>query len=655
MIALDRAVCEDFDQARQREWLVTNGLGGYASGTLAMPTRRYHALLMAAVDPPAVRSATLVRLEEALTVAGHAVRLDTHEFADGTITGAGYRLLQEFRLESGLPVWRYAVDGIVLERRLWMTYGEDHTNISYRLVVAPQPIALTLTPLIAWRDQHATQQKVDAGFVADPLPFGCRVTLADDQWLSLTCDGASYQPDPDWYYRFLLREEAARGYDAVEALFRPGMLRLTLQPGEEVVFQARYGRGPAPAVSREPSLDAEVRRRQALLDQASAVPDTPRAQLTLAADQFIVRRGANGASIIAGYPWFADWGRDSMIALPGLTLTTGRHGEARTILTEWAQWLQDGLLPNRFPDQGATPEYNSADASLWFIHAADRYLDASGDTVGQRVLYPALASVVAHYRTGTRFGIGVDPADGLLRAGAPGLQLTWMDAKVGDWVVTPRRGKPVELSALWYNALRVLEKWSRELGHSEQPYADLAARCAQSFNSRFWYAAGAYLFDVVDGEKGDDASLRPNQLLAVSLPYPVLDANHRRAVVDTVAGALLTPMGLRTLSPNDPAYRGVYHGDQATRDAAYHQGTVWPWLLGSYLSAHDAVYGDRSYVNDAVAIALTHLSEAGIGSVSEVFDSDLPHAPNGCFAQAWSVAELLRNLPPVGGVREGRG
>lgn len=642
MICLDRAIGEDLEQACRREWLVTNGLGGYASGTLAMPTRRYHALLVAAVDPPATRSVTLARLEEAVHVAARSVRLDCNEFEGGTIAPIGYQYQQQFRLEAGLPVWRYACDGVVLERRLWMPHGRNQTCIAYRLLVAPGPVELELTPLVAWRDHHALQQKLATPFAVDALTNGCRLALSASAWLSMTGDDAEFEHDPDWHYRFFLREEAARGFDAIEDLYRPGHLHWTLSPGVDAVFQASFGQGSDPPEDLEFTLAAEQSRRHTLLQQAKVEPDTRAAQLVLAADQFLVRRGDQDSTIIAGYPWFADWGRDSMIALPGLMLSTGRRMEARAILLEWSTWLKDGLLPNRFPDHGEAPEFNSADASLWFIHAAERYIGVTSDTVTQRRLYAVIVDIVEHYQKGTAFGIGLDPADNLLRAGVPGTQVTWMDAKVGDWVVTPRHGKPVELSALWYNALCTLDRWCMKVGDQSKRYAALADACAKCFNQRFWQAEGGYLFDVVDGEAGDDSALCPNQLFALSLPFPVLAAERRQAVLAAVEAELLTPVGLRTLDQHHPSYHGVYNGDARQRDRAYHQGAVWPWLLGPYLTAHLKVHGNRAYARAVLDTFFAHLPEAGMGSISELFDGDAPHTPRGCIAQAWSVAEILR-------------
>ncbi|HEY8741755.1 MAG TPA: amylo-alpha-1,6-glucosidase, partial [Chloroflexota bacterium] len=568
-------------------------------------------------------------------------------YEDRTVSPAGYQFLQQFQLDAGLPVWRYASDGIILERRLWMPYGCNETSIAYRLLAAPGPVELELTPLVAWRHHHALQRQLPMPFAVEAYADGCRLALSATAWLALTCDGGHFEPDSDWHYRFFLGEEAARGFDALEDLYRPGHLRITLHPGKEVVLQARFGQGTDSAVPGDHTLEGELTRRRALLQQAKVEPESRTAQLVLAADQFLVRRGEQQATIIAGYPWFADWGRDSMVALPGLTLATGRRAEARSILLDWSTWLKDGLLPNRFPDQGEAPEYNSADASLWFIYAAERYIALTSDLATQRRLYTALVDIIEHYQDGTLFGIGVDPDDHLLRAGAPGVQLTWMDAKVDDWVVTPRRGKPVELNALWYNALRVVERWSAKVGGQQKRYAALADACAAAFNRRFWYAEGGYLYDVVDGDDGDDHALRPNQVLALSLPFPVLSPERRLAVLDQVEATLLTPVGLRTLAQHDPAYRATYAGDARTRDSAYHQGTVWPWLLGPYLTAHLRVVNNRAYVQAVLDAFFAHLPEAGVGSVSEIFDGDAPHLPRGCFAQAWSVGELLRVLRQI--------
>jgi predicted glycogen debranching enzyme len=374
-------------------------------------------------------------------------------------------------------------------------------------------------------------------------------------------------------------------------------------------------------------------------------------QLALAADQFIVSRPSeqdkDGKSVIAGYHWFGDWGRDTMIGLPGLLLTTGRHGIARRILTTFARFVDRGMLPNRFPDAGEPPEYNTVDAALWYVEAIRQYHQSAGDGRLLKELFPVLEGIIAAHREGTRYGIGEDKADGLLRAGEPGVQLTWMDAKVGDWVVTPRTGKPVEVNALWYNALRSMGHFARELGLSPEPWDSLAARAGESF-SRFWNDATGYCFDVIDGPDGHDAALRPNQILAVSLPFSPLTAARQRAVVDACARELLSSFGLRSLAPSHPAYQGHYGGGPVARDGAYHQGTVWAWLLGPFALAHLRVFGDRAAARAFLAPMTHHLTDYGIGSIAEIFDGDPPFSPGGCPAQAWSVAEVLRAWAEIG-------
>jgi predicted glycogen debranching enzyme len=486
-------------------------------------------------------------------------------------------------------------------------------------------------------------------------------------------DRGSFTAAPDWYYRFHHRLEADRGLDAEEDLFRPGLFRAQLEPGQSatLILSAEAIAGAAPGAGApepaEAALVREQRRQSGLLRRVpDEAPEWVR-QLTLAADQFIVARagtagpgtagpGAAGASagttVIAGYPWFGDWGRDTMIALPGLALATGRHAEAASILRTFAAHLSQGMLPNRFPDGAAAPEYNTVDATLWYFHAISEYLAASRDTALLEELYPVLRDIIAWHQRGTRFGIHVDDRDGLLCAGEPGAQLTWMDAKVGDWVVTPRIGKPVEINALWHYALLRMSEWAllQRDRAAAAAYALAARRAAGAFGAAFWSPAHGYLYDVVDGPDGQlredgrraDAALRPNQIFAVSLGTELLTSAQQRAVVDACARALLTPVGLRSLAPQDPAYVPRYEGGPLQRDGSYHQGTVWSWLLGPFALAHQRVHGDADYALELLAGIAPHLQDACIGSISEIFDADAPHAARGCFAQAWSVAEVLR-------------
>jgi predicted glycogen debranching enzyme len=453
-----------------------------------------------------------------------------------------------------------------------------------------------------------------------------------------------------WYHNYRLSVEEYRGLDPLDDNLHAGLFEATLEPGGSLTLVA------ATQVEADLDGDQAYARRQAyeadLLAWARPhLPDAPPEveHLALAADQFVVHRPVPGAgggegekqgrSIIAGYPWFSDWGRDTMISLPGLALTTGRPEVAARVLRTYAHYVDKGMLPNRFPDEGQAPEYNTVDATLWYFEAVRCYHAAADDDLLQD-LFPVLAEIVDWHRRGTRFGIGLDPDDGLLRAGEEGVQLTWMDAKVADWVVTPRSGKPVEVNALWYNALCIMADLARHLGQDPVVYDELAEQAAAGFG-RFWSEERGYLYDVLDGPRGDDAALRPNQLLAVSLPHSPLPADQQRAVVDACARHLLTSHGLRSLAPEDGQYIGRYGGGRRQRDAAYHQGTVWGWLIGPFIRAHLRVYGDPAAARAYLAPLLRHLAAHGVGSVSEVFDGDAPFAPRGCIAQAWSVAELL--------------
>jgi len=648
-----------------REWLATNGLGGYASGTVAgVCTRRYHGLLIAALPAPLGRTMMLNHLSERVRLADgtvarlggleHPDRLDFH--AAGSLAG--------FRLEAGLPVWRYEVGGVVLEKRIDLPHLQNTTHITYRIVSGSGTVHLRLYPSMNVRSHDAP--------VDTPLGGPYRLTIVGDRYevaagrdlppLRLYLRGGRSElvvaggTRRGLYYRL----EADRGYPEVGDLWSPGYLRIALRPDRPATLTASVE--PWATILALPpaeALAAEGERRRRLV--AGADPGArsgPGAELVLAADQFLIKpagraevearahaAGDEVRTVIAGYHWFTDWGRDTMIALEGLTLTTGRHREAGSILRTFAHSIRDGLIPNYFPDGRDEGLYHTADATLWFFHAIARYLAATGDRETLRLLLPGLLDIVDHHRRGTRFGIGVDPADGLLRQGAAGYQLTWMDAKVDGWVVTPRRGKAVEINALWYNALRHLEGWAREEGRGDvaDGLAADADRVRASFNRRFWNEAAGHLYDVVDGEAGDDPACRPNQILAIALDHPVLDPARRAPVLEVVRARLLTPVGLRSLAPGHPDYKPCYDGDLRARDAAYHQGTVWGWLIGPFIDAWLKVHpGDRAGARGLLDGFVAHLGEAGVGSISEVFDAEPPFTPRGCMAQAWSVAEVLR-------------
>jgi predicted glycogen debranching enzyme len=651
IVSLGPAVTGDLDAALRREWLVTNGLGGYASGTVAgVATRRYHGLLIAALVPPAERTMLIAGLREWAVVRGARAALHAIEFADGSIEGDGYRRLASFRLDGMLPVWRFAFGETEVERRVWMADRANTTFVRYAVVAGDRPVELEITPLLTQRDHHALTGQ------ADGLPPGGPAVR------SFATHGTTERVGA-WVRGIRHREEEARGLDARSDLFADRRFTATVEPGTAWTVTLTADDDPPP--EPEAAL-AAARARQAGLVRTAGAERAPAVvrQLVLAADQFLVDRAIPaadgtteaGRTVIAGYPWFTDWGRDTMIALPGLTLATGRAEEAATILRSFARFVRDGLVPNHFPDRaGEAPAYNTADASLWFAVAVHAYLEATGDRGLVRDLLPVLRSILDRHVAGTRFGIGVDPADGLLRAGADGVQLTWMDARVDDWVVTPRRGKPVEIQALWVNALRIVGGW---LAEADEPdareaaagFAAIADRAGASFRTRFWRPALGYLADVVDGPDGDDCSLRPNQLLALSLTHPLVDGDAARSIVDAVGRELVTPLGLRSVAPSDPAYRRRFQGSRLERDGAYHQGTVWSWLIGPWVDAVVRVTGDRALALSYLAPFRDHLTDGGLGTISECFEPEPPHEPRACIAQAWGVAEVLRTWRRLAGV-----
>jgi predicted glycogen debranching enzyme len=665
-IPLTRGESPTLDEHAGREWLVTNGLGGYAAGTIVGAlTRRFHGLLVAGLPAPLGRTMLLTHLAERVRFRdGSSEWLGMHGAHGQLVQHDSGRHLEEFRLEAGLPVWRYVVNDAVIEKCVLMPHGQNTVHVTYRLLEGAKRVRLTLRPLVGFRPHEAPvdRQPVDGYTVS---ARGHRIEVQGDQAippLRLVLHAASgvFMLDDQAIrdVRYLLEEH--RGYDHAGPLWSPGRFRADLTVGEPVtVIASAESWDTIAAINPAEARTMERTRRARLLAVADpALSSGVGAELALAADQFLIRpvtrtsddvrvqaSGGEARSVIAGYHWFTDWGRDTMIAFEGLTLCTGRLGEARDILRTFADHVRDGLIPNMFPEGGREGLYHTADATLWFFHAVDRYVRRTNDGLLLRELLPVLTEIVAAHRRGTRFGIGVDPVDGLLRQGAEGYQLTWMDAKVDDWVVTPRRGKAVEINALWYNAVRLLAGWlmpaadatgSREL----ESYAE---QVRSSFNRRFWNPESGCLFDVVDGEDGDDAACRPNQLLALSLRHPVLDAAHWDAVLDVAQRSLLTPVGLRSLAPDHRDYKRQYFGDLRTRDAAYHQGTVWGWLIGPFVDAwlaHNP--GDLEGARSFVTPFLTHLDQGCVGSVSEIFDAEPPYTPRGCVAQAWSVAELLR-------------
>ncbi len=647
---------QNFDTASRKEWLVTNGLGSYAMGALTNGcTRRYHGLLVAATKPPTQRMVLLSRLEMTIIAGERTYHLDCNAYPNA-IYPTGCRFLVEYRNRPG-PTFCYQLDQLgQLEELIFMIHQRQATYIRFRWNGATGA-RLQIRPLFAWKDYHTERRAAD-GFPAEASWRGDQLLLrdADELPLHLFADGATYFSDPVWYYNHLHPRETERGLDDHEDLFTPGYLEFDLLSDNPIYLIASLEDDPPPL----PGALNKLRARQEQTIKANSSNDETIHQLMLASDTFVVERSAQSSinlvgrsTIIAGYPWFTDWGRDTMISLPGLCLATGRHRIAIEILSSYAQLVSKGMLPNRFPDVGEIPEYNTVDASLWYLNAIGLVAELTEnlDWLTDEIYHAAVA-ILNGYRNGTRYNIHAD-TDGLIYAGEEGVQLTWMDAKVGDWVVTPRIGKPVEIAALWYHGLIVMAEIQERRGVSSKAYRTLADDVKASFRERFLRPDGLGLYDVVDGPGGIDIevdgvirkvdpSIRPNQIFAVSLPHSPLNPDEQKMVVDMVQRELLTPFGLRTLARSDPKYQGRYEGDQNNRDRAYHQGTVWPWLLGPFVDAHFRVYGDRGARRSFLEPIIAELNSYGIGFLPEIYDGDPPQRPNGCIAQAWSVAEVLR-------------
>jgi predicted glycogen debranching enzyme len=639
-VKLGAEVVRDLAEATRREWLLADGLGGYASSTtVGMNTRRYHGLLVAALRPPVERMMLLSRLDEALLVGDRRIDLSTNAYAGGVVHPRGFERALAFELDP-LPTVTFEVEGGRLTRTVARVQNEPATALVY-VYDGPGEAALELRPLLAYRDHHGLQHENGAVRHQTARDGGDLVVAPYDGCppLHLRLAGGSWRDDPCWYRSFEYARERERGLDHLEDLWSPGTLRVPLAPRRPWGLLVRAGSIPAGATATD-AVAAERTRLRALAGGSEGLLGS----LRRAAHAFVVRRGEAGRSVIAGYHWFADWGRDTMIALPGLCLGEGRADAARGVLAEFARHVDAGMIPNRFPDGGEPPEYNTVDASLWMVVAVHRLLEATGDHAFARRQLTAVTAVLDGYRAGTRHGIRVTP-DGLVTQGEPGVQLTWMDAKVGDWVVTPRRGYAVEIQALWYNALLIGADLARDAGEAERAaeWAALAGRTRESFLRAFWSEYLGYLADVVAAGT-PDLSLRPNQLYAIGLPHALLPRDKALRVLEAVQRHLLTPVGLRTLAPADPHYQGRYDGGVRARDGAYHQGTVWPYLMGIYFDALIRLHGEegKAAARTWLAAFAPHLDEAGLGTVSEVFDGDPPHRPGGAIAQAWSVAELLR-------------
>jgi predicted glycogen debranching enzyme len=646
-IGFGREIVGELAVAEEREWLVTNGIGGYGSGTVGCTlTRGYHGLLIAAVRPPVDRRLMLVKFDETVSYRGASYDLATNRWSSGAIAPQGFVNIESFGLEGSIPVWRFACVDALIEKRIWMKHGANTTYVAYTVVAAAEPVTFAISAIVDNRVFHNTGQVAWPAQV-NAIGGGLQVLSGGDgsRPLVVMSDSGTATLANERYDGYHLPAETARGLNDTDAHVHAGTFVATLAPGETLTMLGSAEDQPAFDAG---ALDARRQRDADLLGKwargAEAVPDwVPR--LVLAADQFVVARATpaepGGMSVIAGYHWFEDWGRDTMISLPGLTLETGQPEVAATILRAFVQYVSQGMVPNRFPDLSDQPQYNTIDATLWYFQAIRAYHEATGDDALLRDLWPTLTSIVQWHIQGTRYDIKVDPADGLLGGGVPGVQLTWMDAIVHDTVITPRIGKPVEVNALWFNALIAMAEFAAALGESADVYRTHAEAARSGFD-RFWNPATGYCYDVLDAPDGNEAALRPNQLLAVSLPASPLSADRQAAVLDACARALEGSCGLRSLAPSEPGYQGFYGGDQAQRDGAYHQGTVWAWLIGPFIDAHLRVHGDPVAARGFLDSFGDHLNTAGLGTVSEILDGNPPYFPKGCIAQAWSVGELLR-------------
>ena len=645
LIRLSGTLCTRLDEAESREWLLTDGLGGYASGTVAgSQTRRYHGLLIAATDPPAGRTLIIHSIHERIMLGEQVVNLDTARWADDSVNPRGYEKLKSFELEGRTPTWTWEVDGTRIQRRLALSNGV--LEIRWSLDGSDHPMHMEYALVVSNRSHHALLQ-ANANTPTTTTDHGsATITWPGDPTRTtyIKADG-DLMARGTWWHGFKLAEEEARGYPAVEDAWEALHGAVVIPASGDVQLRASLDHDAAHATE---NLVERARHDDAACAKAAGAPNVAslHGQLAIAADQFLVKRpmpdGSTGVTIIAGYPWFADWGRDTMISLPGLALATGRHEDAASILKTFAAHEQDGLIPNLFSDDGSPPLYNTVDASLLFIEAVRRWYTSTGDNETLHTFWPTIESIITHYQNGTRHGIGVDANDGLLHAGEDGLQLTWMDARVGSHVITPRQGKPVEINALWYAALTTAADFAQKLGHPTKPFEEAAERVRDAFD-RYWNETTGCLFDVLDGPQGNDPAIRPNQLFALTVQPPLLSEDHAQSVLHVVQHELAIPLGIRTLDQGDPHFVPHYVGSPAQRDSSYHQGTAWPWLLGPWLNAVTAINPEQgaALFDTLQSEAEAHLKKAGLGTVSEILDATTPFTPRGCIAQAWSVGALL--------------
>lgn len=647
-LSFGREIACRIDHSDEREWLVTNSLGSYASGTVSDAlTRRYHGLLVAALKPPLGRTLLVAKFDASVNYDGISYPLSTNRWASQSVDPTGYLNIQHFALDGSIPVWTYAFADAILEKRIWMEPHTNQTYVHFRTIRSSKPIEINVKAIVNYRNFHGTTHSGNWKMDVSALPNGIKVLAFEDAVpYYIFCDKEHAVIENTWYKDYFLTQENYRGLDCTEDHLCAGSFLASLQHNDTLTFVCTTT--PVDRVDGNAALLRRHTYEQQLIAQAPLpAGSTPPwiQQLILSADQFVVDRQAknipHGKTIIAGYHWFGDWGRDTMISLPGLTLTTGRAPIAKAILQTFALYVDQGMLPNRFPDEGQKPEYNTVDATLWYFEAIRSYLESTNDRQFLEEIFPILNDIIDWHKKGTRYNIHVDASDGLLYAGENGVQLTWMDAKIGNWVITPRIGKPIEVNALWYNALKTMGKFAKLLDNPASDYEESAQKVQTGF-SKFWIEGKSHCFDVIDGPNGNDASLRPNQIFAVSLPESPLNHTQQRQVVDICGRKLLTSYGLRSLDPDDPNYHGHYGGNQFQRDSVYHQGTVWGWLLGPFSLAHYRVYNNAAQALSIIKPMSDHLQNAGLGTASEIFDGDAPIYPRGCIAQAWTVAELLR-------------
>jgi len=651
-VQFGREICSFLDEASSREWLVTNGIGGFASGTVAgLATRRYHGLLIAALKPPLGRTLLVAKLEEEAQYRNQSFFLSTNRWVGGSVNPQGYRHIERFRLDGTTPVWTFACADALIEKRVWMQPGATTTYVRYSLIRASSALELELKALVNYRDYHSDTHAGDWRMSIEPVDHGLSVlAFAGATPFYLLAASGTVEPAHEWYRNFDLACERDRGLNDREDHLYAGTFRATLCPEESMTLVCSTD--SKPVLDGRRAWETRVKHERDLLEcwtahHAPLSLSTPRwmKQLVLAADQFIVSRpmkdDSDACSVIAGYHWFGDWGRDTMIALPGLALSTGRPEISRNVLRTFARFVDRGMLPNVFSDGTEMPQYNTVDAALWYFEAVRQHFEATKDEQFLSEIFPTLAEIIDWHIRGTRYGIHVDSSDSLLHAGEEGVQLTWMDAKVGDWVVTPRIGKPIEVNALWLNSLVSMSRFASFLKKPHERYTSIAGQVKRSFQ-RFWNESAKYCFDVIDGPQGHDSLLRPNQIFAVSLPESPLTTTQQRAVLDACACQLFTSFGLRSLVPGHRDYRATYNGGPRERDGAYHQGTAWGWLLGPFIQAHLRVFGDIAQAISFLEPLASHLQTHGLGTAAEIFDAEAPFTPRGCVAQAWTVAEWIR-------------